>query len=238
LKSPYFILLLFYLIGCSSNPKDVDIEVKHAGALKNFMHKGDISAKASLDTLNPVDLYALGALENLKGEFIVVDGEPYLSREVNGELLIEKTYEARVSLLVYSYVSNWKDQEIKESVSSYRELEILVEEAATKFGIDVETPFPFLIKGKINSFGWHVINWPENDTMHTHLRHIESGLNGVEENRDITILGFYSRLHQSIFTHHTTHMHLHVLTKEKDLVGHVDEIIPGTDFKLLFPAAQ
>lgn len=234
------ILIPALILSACSNISDTktSLAVHHSGALKNFMHKGDLSAKASLDTLEPVDLYALGALESLKGELIILDGQPYLSREIDGELVIEKSYEAKASLLVYSYISEWDEHEVRESVNSLEELESLVEEVGLKEGLNIEKPFPFMLKGKMDLFRWHVINWPESDTVHTHQKHIESGLHATEKNREVTILGFYSRRHQGIYTHHTSHMHLHVLSDDLTLAGHLDQLAPGNDFKIFLPSVD
>lgn len=234
------ILIPALILSACSNISDTktSLAVHHAGALKNFMHKGDISAKASLDTLESVDLYALGALESLKGELIILDGEPYLSREVDGELAIEKSYEAKASLLVYSYTSEWEEHNVRESVNSLGELESLVEEIAVKQGLNIEKPFPFMVRGKMDFLKWHVINWPEEDMAHTHEKHKESGLNAAENKIEVTILGFYSRHHQGIYTHRTSHMHLHVLSDDLTLAGHLDQLIPGNDFKIFLPSVD
>ena len=65
-----FVLLLAGLFSCSTpSPEDTSFEVAFKGALKNIMHKGDLSANISLSELADIDhLYALGAVENLKGE--------------------------------------------------------------------------------------------------------------------------------------------------------------------------
>jgi hypothetical protein len=50
----------------TSNGDSAPFKVEYFGALKNMMHKGDISAQANLsDFENTQNLYALGALENL-----------------------------------------------------------------------------------------------------------------------------------------------------------------------------
>jgi acetolactate decarboxylase len=43
-------------------------------------------------------------------------------------------------------------------------------------------------------------------------------------NTPVTMLGFYSKHHQSIFTHHTTFMHVHLLDDKTKTVGHLDEL--------------
>jgi len=73
-------LILFILI-TSCNPKSTpSFKVDYKGALKNMMHKGDLSAKISLSEINEINyLYALGAVENLKGEILILDGIPSVS---------------------------------------------------------------------------------------------------------------------------------------------------------------
>jgi acetolactate decarboxylase len=40
----------------------------------------------------------------------------------------------------------------------------------------------------------------------------------------VQIVGFFSREHQGIFTHHDTFMHLHLLCKSQNLMGHLDAV--------------
>ncbi|MBT8254329.1 MAG: hypothetical protein KJN68_10175, partial [Bacteroidia bacterium] len=59
-------------------------EVKYSGALKTIM-SGNIQPVLSLDSLsNYKNLYALGAVENLKGEIQIFDGKPSNSFVVDG----------------------------------------------------------------------------------------------------------------------------------------------------------
>jgi len=49
------------------------------------------------------------------------------------------------------------------------------------------------------------------------------------------ILGFYSKHHKAIFTHHTTNVHMHFLTNDKKISGHIDEISFDGNQQLFFP---
>jgi hypothetical protein len=72
MKNTYLLLLVLSIISCTRTPDQGEgLQVVYHGALKNFMMKGDISAKADLAELKDIDhLYALGALEKLKGEIL------------------------------------------------------------------------------------------------------------------------------------------------------------------------
>lgn len=216
-----------------------EYQVKHAGALKNFKMKGDISAKFALQDLKgKLGLYALGAFEKLKGEIQIFNSIPYSSFVFDGKLAFDTSFNPNASLLVYAQVQSWQELSISQSVSSQSQLEEFLAESAVKKGLNIERPFPFLITGKAKSLLWHVIDWDENDKEHSHQKHIESGPNGNLEDIDVKVLGFYSRKHKGIFTHHTSNVHMHFITKDKTLAGHIDKLTPGMGMRLKLPVLK
>jgi len=230
------IVLLAFAFTSSQNKKGFKVE--HRGALKNIMHKGDLSAQADLNDFKDTEhLYALGAVENLKGEILIFDGQAFISSVQNDKLVIDSSFDHKATLLVYATVSDWNSIDIPNNIATYEELEQFIEQSANEHGIDTEEPFPFLVKGTSASFDWHVINWPEGDTEHSHQKHVDSGLSGNVENKAVEILGFYSKHHHAIYTHHTTNMHLHVKTTDNSISGHLDGITLGNGMSLELPAA-
>jgi len=229
----YLILSLVFL--CSVTHAD-DYQVEYAGALKNFMWKGDISAKFSLHELKgKKNLYALGAFENLKGEIQMFNSVPYNTVASQGKLVFDTSLKKKASLLVYTQVSEWQESTIPEEVISKKQLEEYIVKVAEQSGINIEKPFPFLIIGSAELIAWHVIDWNPNDTKHTHRKHIESGPNGKLKNIKAAVLGFYSNKHTAIFTHHTTNLHMHFKTADKKIAGHIDELILGKNMLLKLP---
>lgn len=240
-----YIVLTFLLAACNGSEKK-SFQVQHAGALKNMMHKGDLSAKISLQELQDKEqLYALGAVEELKGEILVLNSNSYVSSVVTDSLamdsvlpegakvlMMDHSFEKNACLLVYTTVEEWEAFAIPSGLT-YEEFELFVEKKAMDFGINTEAPFPFLIEGVARSFDWHVIDWPAGDDEHTHEKHIRSGMYGTLENQMVEMLGFYSKHHHAVFTHHTTNMHIHVKTNE--LAGHVDDMQLGEDMLLKLP---
>ena len=233
----YILLLtvISLLVSCQA-PSSNEYNVQYKGALKNMMKKGDISANADLRELAGMkNLYALGAVENLKGEILILNGTPYISTVVGDSLNIDTSFDSKATLLGYAIVEDWSTHNIPDEVSNYEELEIFIENTMRDNGKQVNSPFPFLISGNLHSFDWHIIDWPEGDMNHTHEKHINSGLNGTSMNRDVEILGFYSKHHRAIFTHHTTNMHMHVKTKDGLLSGHLDDLLLGEKMILQLP---
>lgn len=200
------------------------------------MHKGELSAQIDLSELkNTEHLYALGAVENLKGEILILDGKPFISSVQNQELTISNSFDCKATLLVYASVNKWKSYVIPNSVITYNDLENHIDKIATNNGIDTDEPFPFLLNGTAKSFSWHVINWKDGDSEHSHEKHIKSGIHNTELNQNVEILGFYSNSHHAIFTHHTTNMHLHVKTTNDSISGHVDDLTLDKGMTLKLP---
>lgn len=241
MKYVFYSLLIFFIVACKRkkgfiNNNEVNYKVEYKGALKNFMHKGDISAKTALKELEKLKhVYALGALENLKGEIQIFDNKSYNTIVVDSVLTFDNSFEKKATLLVFASVNKWKSISIPTVVVSHEQLEKYIEQEAKKNQIDTDEPFPFLIEGSPKSFDWHVINWKDGDTEHSHEKHINSGINGSLKNTPVDILGFYSNSHHAIFTHHTTNMHMHVKTLDNSIAGHLDNIILGERMTLKLP---
>ncbi|WP_162912077.1 acetolactate decarboxylase [Pontibacter actiniarum] len=230
-------MTLFAAFSCATPPNtDDNFKVEHRGALKNIMHKGDISAQADLtDFKNTQHFYALGAMENLKGEILILDSKPFISSVQDQELAISNSFDHKAALLVYASVDKWTSFTIPDNISTYEDLEKYVEQTAEESGVNIDEPFPFLIEGQVNSFDWHVINWKDGDTAHSHEKHINSGLRGTLTDQAVEILGFYSNSHHAIFTHHTTNMHLHIKTADSKTSGHLDGLTLGQGMTLKLP---
>jgi len=210
--------------------------VEFKGALKNIMHKGDISAKVDLSDFEDANhFYALGAFENLKGEIQIFDSKPFNTFVVDGNLIFDNSFSNKAALLVYASVNKWKTINIPDNVSTYEQVEKYIEQTAKENQININEPFPFLILGKAKSIDWHVINWKEGDMEHSHEKHKTSGLYGTINDKQVEMLGFYSVAHHAIFTHHTTNMHIHVRTIDNKIACHVDGLTLGKGMILKLP---
>lgn len=240
LKYVSILFLLFLVTSCTQEKKETNnYKVAYKGALKNMMQKGDVSAKTNLSNFKDIEhFYALGAIENLKGEIQIFNSEPFNTIVADSNLQFDKSYNKKATLLVYASVSNWNSIKIPDSIISYKQLENYIAITANEHGIKIDEPFPFLVKGIAKSFDWHVINWKDGDTEHSHKKHINSGLHGTINNREIDVLGFYSDSHHAIFTHHTTNMHMHVKTVDNKIAGHIDGLTLGTNMILKLPSTK
>lgn len=240
----YFAILSFTLFllttSCGeSTPQGITIPVEYAGALKNIMRKGDLSANIDLATLrDKPGLFALGALTDLKGEVLVLGSEPYMASVRQDSLRIDQTFDRSATLLVYSMVEKWEQQAVPIQVRTKADLEAYLVKAAKEQGINTDAPYPFRLIGKVASVDWHVINWKEGDREHSHEKHISSGLHGTLVDTAVEILGFYSEHHRAVFTHHTTNIHMHFKTADGQIVGHADDLELAAGMQLLLPSVS
>lgn len=230
-------LTLFLCLFAGSIQAQPMYTVEYFGALRATIQNGDISANANLaDFKDQEHLYALGAFENLKGEILILDGKSYSTRAENGDQVqFIDAFEEKANLLVTAQVESWQEIELIGDIHTMADLQDALEEAAGKHGTDMDSPFPFLIEGNFGELKWHVIDWPEGDKEHTHQKHQTSGPHGVLENRGMKILGFWSDSHHGIFTHHSTNLHMHFITEDKTLAGHLDDLENGRNLTLYFP---
>ena len=173
-----YLILFIFITSC--NPKSTpSFKVDYKGALKNMMHKGDLSAKISLSEINEINyLYALGAIEELKGEILVLNSNVFVTSVTTLDtiktMLIDTTFNKKASLLVYASVEEWISINIPNTIITYEDFEVFVEETASLKGINPDEPFPFMIEGVVKSFDWHIIDWPEHYTEHFPEKHIHS----------------------------------------------------------------
>jgi len=237
MKFVIILLIVISITSCGIDNKGTNkFKVEYKGALKNMMHKGDISAKADLTDFENIEcFYALGAIENLKGEIQIFDSKSFNTIVIDSTLTFDNSFNKKATLLVYASVSKWKSVYIPDNIVTYKQLESYIRQTAKENQIITDEPFPFLIEGTPKSFDWHVINWKEGDTEHSHEKHITSGLFGTINNRPVEMLGFYSNSHHAIFTHHTTNMHIHVKTIDNKIAGHVDGLTLGKGMILKLP---
>jgi len=196
--------------------------IQVAGAMSNIMLKGNLTAHIDLDTMQNKNLHALGPVEGLKGEIIVLDGNVYTTSK-SGDNLTNSTTPSKAAMLVYSHVSEWQQLKKKVLISGLKELQTFIELTAKEAGADVSQPFIFRIEAKVKELKYHVIDWKEGQA-HTMDNHKQFAYDKREVAQDVILLGFYSNKHHSIFTHHSTNIHVHILNTKTGNVGHLDAI--------------
>lgn len=196
-----------------------------SGASRNVMMGIDLSPTIKLDTiLNKSGLYALGPIEDLQGEITVMNGKVNTSTITNGKIsnLINPT--VRAPFLVYSYVHDWESFEVKTTLSGLKSIENLIDSMAVKHGYGPDDAFPFLLESEWQQLHFHVIMRDTTELMHSHESHQAAKRKFVRTSTDASLLGFYSRHHEGVFTHRGQYVHVHYLNSENNETGHLDDL--------------
>jgi acetolactate decarboxylase len=209
------------------------------GALREIMHMGRTQRRVDLAPLiNQKGLFGLGALENLSGEVTLWDGQLWLSTPDDNGGAVAGQHAATTdgaTLLVTSVVTKWQKRTVTEAVS-FAALDDYIEREARAAGVNVKEPFPFRIEGTPSRLDWHVIDGSKIPTnAHGHEAHIRTAIKGNLNGKAVRIIGFYSPKHHTIFTHHNTNTHAHVISMDSAVTGHVDHLTLNEGAQIFFP---
>ena len=205
------------------------VEVDHFGNLSELMHEGKVFGRVGLDTLEKENLYGLGAIEGLKGELLMLNGQSYTAKADSTGLILSQTDSVKAALWVQARVLKWDTLNMSstEDLSGILEAEL---SPRTKGKAS-----PFLILARPKQLNYHVLNFQgEKPDARNHK---QGSLTGGVSDQDVIILGFYAHNAEGIYTHKGSKTHLHFISESLNVCGHVDKLDLSNDsFKLLIPS--
>jgi acetolactate decarboxylase len=185
--------------------------------------------------------YGLAALAGLRGEATIYAGEACLAYPDGPDKVrtnITRAPKQGAALLVLADVPRWRSVRVQQDVPFAR-LEAHIAEAAQREGWDLEQAVPFLIEGPVRDLEWHVVDGSRLPAgEHGHGAHLASAVRGKIREGTSLLVGFFSRHHQGVFTHHDTQVHVHFLDRERRLCGHVDSVVVAAGSVLKLPAEK
>lgn len=215
-----FAILLFSVKATSAQSPENAVKV--VGAMRNVMRKGQLFGTIALDTIaNKKHLYGLGPVEFLTGELLIVDGKAYQSTVVSTKTMkVEEIFSVKAPFFVYANINTWQEQTLPDSVKSLVELEHYLE----KLTENITQPFTFRIIGNIKTANIHIVNLPAGTKVNSPEDAHQGQTNYQIADKEVEIIGFFSKQHQAIFTHHDTFIHTHLITKDKSMMGHLETV--------------
>jgi acetolactate decarboxylase len=215
------------------------VKVFHAGGMTK-VRQGDLSAAVRLDTLPQNHLFAIGPVEDLKGEILVWDGKPFKAA-ITGERpqpYVEKAPEGlKAIFLVYANVPRWDTVVVTTPVNNMQDLEKMIGRTAHANGLDTSQAFPFLLFGKVSKGLGHIQYFDTAKLAISPSIGDDAKQFFPFENVRSQFVGFYSHHHKRIFTHHDTFIHIHYRLYTKYHAGHLDEVAfdESEPIRLLLP---
>lgn len=238
MKMKYIIgtLLLIGLISCNTKPttkqQETYSDVNIAGAMKNVMWKGELGGIIHLDTIkNKKGLYGIGPESYLTGEILINDGQAYVSKvATDSTMTIENTFNTSAPFLVYGNVNEWQEIELPTQITSIKDIETYINKATTTF----KRPFCFKLIGNVSKAIIHIQNLSKGSKVSSPEEAHQGQINYNVTNEDVEIIGFFSTEHKGVFTHHDSFLHMHLITKDKRKMGHLD-MVEFNEMKLYLP---
>lgn len=228
------LFLLISLIYNNAFSQKTNPNVHIIGEMKNVMRKGQLYGNINLDTIaNKINLYGLGPVEYLSGEILIIDGKSYKSTVTSDTTMqVVETYDVKAPFFGYTNISNWIEQNLPDTIQTIQQLEKYLD-IVTK---NMPRPLMFKLSGTVEQATIHVVNLPTGSKVsspeeaHKGLTHFEVKSTAVD------ILGFFSTEHKAIFTHHDTDLHMHLITSDRKLMGHLDNLfLTSGGVKLYLP---
>ena len=198
-------------------------QVTIVGEMRNVMWKGQLQGTISLDTIaSKKNLYGLGPIEYLAGEILVIDGRSYKSTVVSETgMKVEESYDLKAPFFGYANISNWTEHACPDSVQTIGQLEQFLD----KMTIHAPRPFLFRIAGMVDNATIHIVNLPKGSKVGSPDDAHRGQVNYRITAEQVEIVGFFSTQHKAIFTHHDTFLHMHLITADRQRMGHLDEVV-------------
>src|SRR5262245_58184285 len=119
---------------------------------------GKAAESVSLERFDGLEsLYAVGPLEQARGEVSIYDSIPLISEVHDGRVNVTIDSCRHAAFLVYAIVENWRRVTVRNPIKTERQLEDHLLAWAVTSGIDVDQPFAFLLNGLIAQATFHIL---------------------------------------------------------------------------------
>lgn len=197
-------------------------KVQITGEMRNVMWKGQLEGNIHLDTIaNKSNVVGLGPLEYLGGEIIIMDGKSYKSMvRSDSSMEVVETFNVKAPFFAHAEISNWSEELLDVDIQTIQQLESFLDNKMS----ESSQPFMFKLAGFVKEATIHVVNLPAGAKVSSPNDAHKGLVKYQMENKEAEIVGFFSKEHKGIFTHHDTYSHLHLITKDKQMMGHLDEL--------------
>jgi hypothetical protein len=229
----------FCMLSAASSAGEWPSNISVHGNFQRMFHAGDVSGKIALASVQFfASTYGVGALAGLQGEILVWEGSVLVTA---GESVSGSTQPPRAddqaALLITAQVMDWEGLQVPSDLTP-AEFERFLIDAASSRGIDIKKPFPFLVKGEITDYSWHVVTGAAK-------RHGSGAIHqqGHASNRIFSggetrgkLVGFYSAEEfEGVISHQGERVHIHYADDNMKMSGHLDSFNIRKGATLLLP---
>lgn len=212
----FFFVLLF--ISCN---KPITSSIKVVGQMSDVMWKGDLTGKIVTDSLEGAKAYGIGPVSFLKGEIVLFEGQTFVSKVIDSvSHQVNNVPSAKAPFFVYSTDSDLEVIEFKPNNYSLKELEQQIDSMYGHY----DQPLLLRIDGEFDALQLHSVNLPQG-TKVSSPEQAHQGLTQYNFNSiSGSLIGFFSRHHKAVFTHHDSFLHAHFISQDREVLGHIDAL--------------
>lgn len=212
------------------------------GGMHEALAKGEHQARVRVaELLEQEHLFAVGALEGLAGEITILDSVVYATTLTDEDQpLALDGAQAAATMLVGQAVPHWTRLPIADGVAPDR-FDDTVRDAANGQGLDVSTPFLFVIEGMLTDVRLHVIHGA--CPVHARMNKLELAAERRPYELEIetlrgTVVGVYATDAVGKLTHPATSTHAHLIYVDEktgeQITGHLERVgvAPGASLSV------
>jgi acetolactate decarboxylase len=157
----------------------------------------------------------------LKGEIVLFEGQTFVSKVVDSiSHKVSKSPSASAPFFVYSTNSHLKAVHLPETYDTLNSIENYIDSVYKNY----DQPLLIRIDGVFNEMKLHSVNLPEGKQVSS-PDDAHQGLTQYDfKNISGSLIGFFSRNHKAVFTHHDSFFHAHFISDDRQVLGHIDEL--------------
>jgi hypothetical protein len=206
-------------------------KVRWFGALHEIMAEHRTEARIRVaDASSRPHAFGIGASSELRGELTILDDVAWISRARGDGTASVDSYPLRdthegAALLVVANVASWREVTVTEDVPS-DQLDAFLAARVESMAIPLDQPVPVMVTGPLSDVRWHVVDGTKAGAGADHASHLKGAVTGhiPAASEDTTLIGFFSRDHAGVFTHHGSYSHFHVVCPSPLVAAHVDAV--------------
>ncbi len=229
-------LLACVVLGaCAVNPVEPQVssdsswhgQVESWGTLREALRDGQVEGRVVVADVARKGVWGVGALENLRGEITIVDGEVWISEGAAARAGTKRTRDAsaKATVLFAAEVPEWTNISVEADVPA-AELDVYIAEHAQRTGLDLNQPFPFVVEGGLRDLSLHVI--AGECPMRARMQSVKLTSPPFElaaaESAGL-LVGIFATDSSGVLCHMGSRTHIHATLEEGgDLTGHVESV--------------
>lgn len=213
------------------------VQVSWIGEMRAVRQDGNLTGNADLAKFATAkNLYAVGPLEGLRGEVTVLDGVAYIARVNDGKPVVTTSFREKACFLVFAAVPAWREFPVPEGLEGTA-LDTWIKKTAQGHGLNFARPFAFVLRGCVDRAKLHIVNKTD-DKPHGPDQHEKVKVAFELKGDPVDVVGFFSEHHAGVFIHHDSSTHMHIVTGDRKVSGHVDELRTGRGMVLMLPSVN